>query len=194
MALESATYIDGLVITNPTGSDSISQGDDHIRLIKKVLKNTFPNATAAIEGVKKITHFEDNAGADVRSTSFTDVFTFQPVKDSAATDLIILARMSAKAWNYDIDQDSTFRIYDNDSAATVGLEFQGTGYRFPAVGTGAESGGNYVWGDVVMLVTESTPLAAGTKTFKIQSKCTNPDDGGIGAVDIEVTVLEIPAP
>jgi len=46
MALESATYIDGLVITNPTGSDSISQGDDHIRLIKKVLKNTFPDATA----------------------------------------------------------------------------------------------------------------------------------------------------
>ena len=194
MALESATYIDGLVIINPTGSDSISQGDDHIRLIKKVLKNTFPDATAAIEGVKKITHFEDNTGADVRSTSFTDVFTFQPVKDSAATDLIILARMSAKAWNYDIDQDSTFRIYDNDSAAMVGLEFQGTGYRFPAVGTGAESGGNYVWGDVVMLVTESTPLAAGTKTFKIQSKCTNPTDGGIGAVDIEVTVLEIPAP
>ena len=135
MALESATYIDGLVITNPTGSDSISQGDDHIRLIKKVLKNTFPDATAAIEGVKKITHFESNTGADVRSTSFTDVFTFQPVKDSAATDLIILARMSAKAWNYDIDQDSTFRIYDNDSAATVGLEFQGTGYRFPGAGT-----------------------------------------------------------
>ena len=37
MALESASYIDGLVITNPTGSDSISQGDDHIRLIKTVL-------------------------------------------------------------------------------------------------------------------------------------------------------------
>ena len=194
MALESATYVDGLVITNPTGSDSISQGDDHIRLIKKVLKNTFPDAASAVKGVKKITHFEDNTGGDVRSTSFTDVFTFQPVKDSAATDLIILARMSAKAWNYNIDQDSTFRIYDNDSAAMVGLEFQGTGYRFPNVGTGTGSGENYVWGDVVMLVTESTPLAAGTKTFKIQMKCTSPTDGGISAVDIEVTVLEIPAP
>tara|TARA_R110000824_G_scaffold159936_2_gene334540 strand:- start:273 stop:857 length:585 start_codon:yes stop_codon:yes gene_type:complete len=194
MALESATYIDGLVITNPAGSDSISQGDDHIRLIKKVLKNTFPDASSIFKGVKKITHFEDNAGADVRSTAFTDVFTFQPVKDSAATDLIILARVSAKAWNYNIDQDSTFRIYDNDSAATIGLEFQGTGYRFPAVGTGSGSGGNYVWGNVAMLVTESTPLAAGTKTFKIQMKCTNTADGGISAVDVEVTVLEISAP
>ena len=194
MALESATYIDGLVITNPTGSDSISQGDDHIRLIKKVLKNTFPNATSAVEGVKKITHFESDTGGDVRSTSFTDVYTFQPVKDSAATDLLIIATMKTKAWNYGTSQDSTFRVYDNDSAAMVGLEFQGTGWSFPSVTDGSGSGGNYVWGDVVMLVTESTPLAAGTKTFKIQSKCTNPGDGGIGAVDIEVTVLEIPAP
>ena len=47
MALENAAFVDGLVITNPTGSDSISQGDDHIRLIKKVLKATFPDADAA---------------------------------------------------------------------------------------------------------------------------------------------------
>ena len=46
MALENAAFVDGLVITNPTGSDSISQGDDHIRLIKKVLKATFPDADA----------------------------------------------------------------------------------------------------------------------------------------------------
>jgi hypothetical protein len=51
MALESATYISGLVDTNPSGSDSISQGDDHLRLIKEVLKNTLPNADEAINGV-----------------------------------------------------------------------------------------------------------------------------------------------
>lgn len=51
MALESATYISGLVDTNPSGSDSISQGDDHLRLIKSVLKNTLPNADEAINGV-----------------------------------------------------------------------------------------------------------------------------------------------
>ena len=51
MALESATFISGLVNTNPSGSDSISQGDDHLRLIKTVLKNTLPNADEAINGV-----------------------------------------------------------------------------------------------------------------------------------------------
>jgi len=43
MALESGTYIDDLNQNNPTGSDGKSQGDDHIRLIKKVILNTFPN-------------------------------------------------------------------------------------------------------------------------------------------------------
>ena len=51
MALESATYISGLIDTNPGGSDSISQGDDHIRLIKTVLKNTLPNADEAMNGI-----------------------------------------------------------------------------------------------------------------------------------------------
>ena len=48
MALETATYIDGLVKENPTGSDSISEGDDHIRLIKKVILDTFPNITGEV--------------------------------------------------------------------------------------------------------------------------------------------------
>ena len=48
MGLEVATYIDGLVISNPAGTDDRSQGDDHIRLVKSVLKNTFPNITGPI--------------------------------------------------------------------------------------------------------------------------------------------------
>lgn len=48
MGLEVATYIDDLVISNPSGTDDRSQGDDHIRLLKIVLKNTFPNITGPI--------------------------------------------------------------------------------------------------------------------------------------------------
>jgi len=33
MALESASFISGLVSANPPGTDAISQGDDHLRLI-----------------------------------------------------------------------------------------------------------------------------------------------------------------
>lgn len=46
MPLESATYLFDLVPTNPPGTDGVSQGDDHLRLIKAVLQNTFPNIVA----------------------------------------------------------------------------------------------------------------------------------------------------
>lgn len=48
MALESGNYINDLAITNPTSSDPKSQGDDHLRLIKTVLKETLNGFTGAI--------------------------------------------------------------------------------------------------------------------------------------------------
>ena len=42
MALESATTLSGLITANPTSIDAVSQGDDHFRLIKSVLKLQFP--------------------------------------------------------------------------------------------------------------------------------------------------------
>lgn len=47
MGLETPTWIDDLVVTNPVSTDQKTQGDDHIRNLKTALKNTFPNATKA---------------------------------------------------------------------------------------------------------------------------------------------------
>lgn len=43
MGLETATYIEDLVSTNPLGSDNVNLGDDHLRLVKAVLQGQFPN-------------------------------------------------------------------------------------------------------------------------------------------------------
>jgi hypothetical protein len=48
MSLEIAPFINSLDPINPTNSDPIKQGDDHIRLIKQAVKSTFPNITAAV--------------------------------------------------------------------------------------------------------------------------------------------------
>ena len=45
MALESGTYISQLNSSNPTTSDDVAEGDDHLRLIKAVLKNQFSGLT-----------------------------------------------------------------------------------------------------------------------------------------------------
>lgn len=47
MPLETGNFIDDLVTTNPPGTDGKSQGDDHLRLIKLLVKNTFPNGSRA---------------------------------------------------------------------------------------------------------------------------------------------------
>lgn len=47
MPLETASFITGLVATNPAGTDKKNQGDDHLRLIKSALLNSFPTVNRA---------------------------------------------------------------------------------------------------------------------------------------------------
>lgn len=48
MAIESAAFISDLNTSNPPGSDPVGQADDHIRLLKSVLKSTFPNISGQV--------------------------------------------------------------------------------------------------------------------------------------------------
>jgi|TARA_Y100000310_G_C20310447_1_gene636002 hypothetical protein len=49
MGLETANWVTQLVDTNPTTSDPVSEGDDHLKMIKTVLSNSFPStSTSAI--------------------------------------------------------------------------------------------------------------------------------------------------
>lgn len=47
MGLETGTYIEDLRADWPISTDTVSEGDDHLNLIKKVLKNQFPSLGAA---------------------------------------------------------------------------------------------------------------------------------------------------
>lgn len=47
MPLESASFINDLVSTNPAATDTVGQGYQHLNLIKAVLKAQFPNWTSA---------------------------------------------------------------------------------------------------------------------------------------------------
>ena len=60
MALETGTYINSLVATNPAATDGLAAADDHMRLIKATIKASFPN----ISGAMNATHTELNAVAD----------------------------------------------------------------------------------------------------------------------------------
>lgn len=61
MALESATYINQLVNTNPTLADPKGQGDDHLRMIKRVLQQTFPGLTGPVTATQAQLNFTTDA-------------------------------------------------------------------------------------------------------------------------------------
>lgn len=67
MGLETATYISELVSANPGDTEYVKQGDDHLRLLKSTLQNTFPNAS-------KPWYLPDYAG---KTTNYTVLSTEQ---------------------------------------------------------------------------------------------------------------------
>ena len=79
MALESGNYITDLVITNPVGGDLKSTLDDHARLIKKTVKQSFP----AISGAVTATHTQLNTVPDLAPKA-SPTFTGTPAAPTAA--------------------------------------------------------------------------------------------------------------
>ena len=119
MALESATYISGLVDTNPSGSDSISQGDDHLRLIKSVLKNTLPNADEAINGI--------HTGTSEPSTTTTGLVWFDTsnnlikIRNEADSGWItLMASEGSRLLKTTHDIEATTSTFRSDSYVDIG--------------------------------------------------------------------------
>jgi hypothetical protein len=51
MGLETGDYVNDFVITNPTASDPVSQGDNQIRLVKKLVKQSLPSVDAPVNAI-----------------------------------------------------------------------------------------------------------------------------------------------
>ena len=66
MALETGTYISDLTVTNPTATDPRSEGDDHIRLLKTTIKNTFPNVNGAVTPTDEELNFVDGVTSAIQ--------------------------------------------------------------------------------------------------------------------------------
>jgi len=95
MTVESAAYISGLVPSYPPGSDNISEGDDHLRLIKSVLQGTFPNANAAVNGIHTGTSAPTSTSAGLLWYDTTTSHEVLKIRNSADGGWIILSTSPA---------------------------------------------------------------------------------------------------
>jgi len=86
MALESGTYISQLNSANPTTSDDVAEGDDHLRLIKAVLKNQFSGltGTTAISSSEAELNILDGVTATAAELNYLDITTLGTSADSKA--------------------------------------------------------------------------------------------------------------
>ena len=76
MAVETFEYIDDLNVANPTATDNVSEGDDHLRGLKTTLKNTFPNVTGAINATEtELNVLDMSAGSSTSGQVLTSTGT-----------------------------------------------------------------------------------------------------------------------
>lgn len=115
MGLETGTYVNDLVTSNPVSSDLRAQGDDHLRLVKSVLKTTFPNASKAFNFPASVTIVAGNKTVDVTSE---DNY-FIPINASAASRTVTLPTADAGVTLKDGFSVWVFRTDGSENLVTV---------------------------------------------------------------------------
>ena len=102
MALDAANFISELSITDPPGTDPLSQGDDQIRTIKRATFQSFPNIDAQVS----LTTAQLNLAAIQNEQN---IFTVQQTISGAA---LVMAKTTGEQnifWQTNVEVDWSFR-------------------------------------------------------------------------------------
>jgi hypothetical protein len=121
MALDSADFISELSITDPTGTDPINQGDDHIRTVKRATQQSFPNVDAAVP--QTAAQMAQMAIKNEANT-FTQINTFN--QNTIFNDVVRSAFGTALTPSYSFTDNTNLGMYRAGSNvlawSTVGVE------------------------------------------------------------------------
>jgi len=142
MSIESATYISQLNSSLPASSDPRSEGDDHLKLIKAVLKATFPN----ISGAVTTSHTALNAAFGVSTSGQWSLMRTVTVSGSpSAVDFVDGSGGVEISSNYDAYLLEFTDIKCTSGAGTLRLQIsENAGVTFPANATGCGWESDYI--------------------------------------------------
>lgn len=138
MALESGTYINSLVATNPVATDGLAQADDHMRLIKATVLASFPNITGAMTATHAVLN-----GIDARVTALETAF-------ATGTKMLFQQTTAPTGWTKDTSS--------NDKALRV---VSGT------VGSGGSAGFSSAFSSITPAGSISNTVAGSTASHAI---------------------------
>ena len=128
MGTETFNYIDSLNTANPTSTDNVSEGDDHIRGIKTTLKNTFPNLDGAVNATDTELNYVDGVTSAIQTQLDAKSATATTVTKTSTTGSGVLpagttaqrdGTPSAGYLRFNTT-DTSAEIYDGSGWAAVG--------------------------------------------------------------------------
>ena len=120
MGLETATYISQLVDTNPTTSDPVSQGDDHLRLIKSVLQDQFTTlGAAAVTTTAAELNLLD--GVTSLATGTPEGTAILSTSETGTTKFLRVDGDNSSSWQVPPDTNTTYTA--GDGLGLSGTEF-----------------------------------------------------------------------
>jgi hypothetical protein len=189
MALETGNYIDDLVITNPTASDPISQGDDHLQLIKKVVKQSFPSVDGAVHAIHP-TSVEPATSLTAGLMWFDTAANVLKIRNEANDAWVILAVSIITSNSVDVNagtiDGTTIGASSASTAVVSSLNVNADG----ATVTGIKDEDTMSSDSDVKLATQQSIKAY------VDTKVTAEDldfqgDSGTGAVDLDSQTLDI---
>jgi len=165
MALEDLTgtkYLDDLNASNPAAGDNVSEGDDHIRGIKNVLKLTFPNVDAAVNATPTELNYVDGVTSAIQTQLDAKVTNATHTGDvtgatalTIAVDAVDIPMLSATG----TASSSTFLRGDNSwVAVTTDL----VGDTTPQLGGFLDANGNYMQTEKGADIASASPIVITT--------------------------------
>lgn len=120
MGLEAGDTIEDLVVSNPTGDDPTNQGNDHLQLLKVVLKNIFPGGASQGFAIPiTSTELELNSLVDINGNVqelLDDETSARMLADNNEATTRLLAD---DALDIRIDNEETARIAADDAEAII---------------------------------------------------------------------------
>jgi len=135
MGVESATYISQFDNTLPTASDAVSQGDNHLRLIKSVLQSQFTTlGAAAVTTTAAELNLLD--GVTSLATGTPEGTAILSTSETGTTKFLRVDGDNSSSWQVPPDTNTTYTAGDGldlstttfstDLLANGGLEIQST--------------------------------------------------------------------
>jgi len=122
MTVETATYIADLNTTYPTGTETndSAEGDNHIRLIKTVLKATFPNLTGSVTATQTELNSISGITASVAELNIMDgvTITTSEINRLSGVTSAIQTQINAK-----MSDMNTTSVQTNHFNVTVGIHY-----------------------------------------------------------------------